>query len=97
MESFPNVGDGRKTVAVAGTAVRLVSSNTPCRKVDIQALPSNTDQVAVGSSAVVATAGSERGTVLAPGGTATLSVQDLYALYIDAAVSGEGVTFTYYF
>lgn len=97
MPSYANVGDGRKTVAVAGTPERLVSSNTRCRKVEIQALPNNTDCVAIGASTVDAAAGAERGTVLAPGATATLYVEDLYALYVDAAVSGEGVSFTYYF
>jgi hypothetical protein len=95
-DSYANVGDGRKTVTIAGTAERLVATNTPCRKVEVQALPGNTSQVAVGTSTVIATVGSERGTVLQPGATATLYVQDLYTLYLDAAVAGEGVAFTYY-
>lgn len=95
--SYPNVGDGRKTVSVAGTPERLVSSNTPCRKVEVQALPTNTDNVAIGASTVDAAAGAERGTVLPPTGSATLYVEDLYALYVDSAVSGEGVSFTYYY
>lgn len=97
MESHANIGDGRKTVTLAGTAERLVAANTPCRKVEIQALPGNTDNVVVGASSVVAAAGTERGTILAPGATATLYVQDLYPLYVNAAVSGEGVSFSYYF
>lgn len=95
--SYPNVGDGRKTVTVAGTPERLVASNTPCRKVEVQALPTNTDVVALGASTVDAAAGAERGTILPPNGYATLYVEDLYALYVDAATSGEGVAFTYYY
>ncbi len=97
MESFPNIRDGRKTVAIVGTAERLVAVNTPCRKVEIQALPTNSDNVSIGNSTTLASSGSERGIVLVPNQVATLYVQDLYALYVDAAVAAEGVTFTYFF
>lgn len=96
-QSYPNINTGRKTVSSAGTAVRLVSSNTPCRKVEIQALPDNTDNVAIGDSNVLATSGSERGVILSPNGSVTMYVSDLYALYVDAAVSSEGVSYTYFF
>lgn len=95
--SYSNIGDGRKVVASAGTAERLVSTNTPMRKVDIQALPQNSDIVTVGSSAVVAAAGSRRGISLVPGQVLTLRVTDLHALYLDAVVTGEGVSFVYYY
>src|SRR3990167_7995858 len=47
------IGDGRKTVTTPGTAVALAASTT-IKKVHIQALPSNTDAIAVGASTVVA-------------------------------------------
>lgn len=95
--SYPNIGDGRKTVTVAGTPERLVASNTPCKKVEVQALPGNTNNIAIGASTVDAAAGAERGIVIPPTGYATLYIEDLYALYVDAVTSGEGVSFTYYF
>lgn len=95
--SYANLGDGRKTVTSAGTAVRLVAANTSCRKVDIQALLTNTDTVVVGSSTVVAAEGTRRGLALVPGASVTLRVLDLYPLYVDAVVSGEGVSYAYYY
>jgi hypothetical protein len=96
-ESYPNVRDGRKTVAIAGTAERLVSSNTPCRRVEITALPGNSDTVVIGNSTVVAAEATRRGMPVQPTQTVTLEVEDLYALYIDAMVNGEGVSYAYFF
>ncbi len=96
-ESFPNVLDGRKVVTVAGTAERLVSANTPARKVEITAEVDNTDYVVVGGSTVDATTSTRRGTPLMAGQTITMYVTDLYPIFIDAVVSGEGVTYTYFF
>jgi len=97
MQPLSNTRDGRKTSTTPATAVRLVSSNTPCRRVTIQALPSNTGYIAIGDSTVVATAGSERGTILSASNSVTMYVQDLYQLYLDVQTSGEGVTYTYEF
>lgn len=94
---LPNVRDGRKTVTSAGTAERLVSSNTKCKKVTIMALIMNTDYVVVGSSTVVANATTRRGIALSAGMSITLDVEDLYDLWIDSVVSGEGVMFLYQF
>lgn len=96
-ETFANVRDGRKVVAAAGTAERLVSSSTPCRKVEITAEVDNTDYVVIGDSTVVAALATRRGTPLAAGTTMTLYVHDLYNVYLDAVTSGDGVSYTYYF
>jgi hypothetical protein len=95
--SFPNVSQGRKAVTAAGTAERLVSTNTPCRKVEIQALEANSDMVVIGGSGVVAAAATRQGIALIPGQVFTLRVEDLYNIYVDAVVSGEGVSYVYFY
>lgn len=95
--TFPNIRDGRKTVTTAGTAERLVATNTNCRQVDITALYENTDMVVIGDSTVVASAGTRRGTPLIAGQTISMDIDDLYNLYINSVVSGEGVSYTYKF
>ena len=97
MQSFPNIKDGRKTVASAGTRERLVSSNTPCKVVTITALIANTNEVVIGGSTVVASAGTRSGVPLFAGQSVTLYIEDLYALYIDSVTNGEGVSFIYQF
>lgn len=96
-QTFPNIRDGRKVVTAAGTAERLVSTNTPCRKVTIMAEIDNGDYIVVGDSTVVAALGTRRGIPLSAGSSITLDIEDLYAVFIDAVVSGEGVTFMYHF
>ena len=71
-------------------------------KVEITGLESNTDKILVGGSTVVAGttgdgAATRRGIPLDPGQTLTLYVQDLSTIYLDAVVSGEGVSYAYYF
>lgn len=96
-QTFPNIRDGRKVVTTAGTAERLVSTNTPCKKVTIMAELDNTDYVVIGNSTVVAALATRRGIPLSAGSSITLDVEDLYTIYVDAAVSGEGVTYIYHF
>jgi len=94
---YPNVRDGRKTVAAAGTAEKIASTHTACRKLTIMALLTNTDMVVVGGSTVVASAATRRGIPLSAGMSITLNVDDLQNVYIDAVVSGEGVSYIYQF
>lgn len=94
--SFKSIGDGVKSVTTAGTAVQVSTTSIPCRMVEIQARVANTGNIAVGASTVVAAAGSERGFILVPGASVSLRVTDVNKLYIDAAVSGEGVSFLYF-
>lgn len=96
MDHYPNKRDGRKVVTTAGTAVAL-STGTPCKRVTIMAEVANTDYVVVGGSTVVAALSTRRGIALSGGMSVTLYADDLKDVYIDAVVSGEGVTFLYEF
>ena len=86
---------GRKTVTTAGTPVPLSAVTGTVQRLFVRAIPSNTKNVAVGQTGgVSAQSGSEAGLLLAP----TDAPQELgavipSALYVDAAVSGEGVAF----
>lgn len=91
--SYTTMTDGIKLVTAAGTAEALVSSSTPNRLVEIQARPENTGVVVIGSSTVVAAAGTRRGYALVPGQSVALRIKDLANIYVDATVSGEGVSF----
>ncbi len=92
------ITDGRKVVAAAGTAERLVArgaaGSSPISAVIITAETDNTGIIAVGASTVVATVLTRRGIPLAPGESVTISCKDLADIYIDATVTGDGVTFT---
>jgi hypothetical protein len=94
--SYKTIADGTKAVTTAGTRVALVAESTPCRMVQIQAKPENTDTVVVGASTVVAASGTRRGIALVPGQSVALRVTDLNVLYLDSVVSGEGVSFVYF-
>ena len=89
------IADGRKVVTVAGTAEALASS-TACKLITITAETDNTDIVVVGGSTVVAALATRRGIPLYPGDSYELGIDDLSDVYIDALVSGEGVTYTYF-
>jgi hypothetical protein len=89
------ISDGLKLVTTAATRETLVASTTACKAVAIQAKYSNTGQVAVGGSTVVAASGAtRRGVILYPGDTVTLPIDDLVKVYLDVTVSGEGVNYT---
>ena len=90
------IGDGRKVVTAAATAETLVASSTACQKLDIQAETDNTGLIAVGTSTVVAAEGTQRGIILQAGDVYSIEIDDLVEVYVDATVSGDGVTFTYY-
>lgn len=105
--SNETVGDGRKTVTAAGTAVTLATATTvtagqnpgptanSVRDLRVTALSTNTGVIVVGGSTVVAAAGTRRGTPLSAGDTVSINLADLSKLYIDATVNGEGVSFSY--
>lgn len=88
------IGDGRKVVTTSGTEVALAAS-TACLSVTITAELDNTDVIVVGSASIVATLATRQGTPLAPGESITLAIDNLSKVFIDAMVSGEGVTFSY--
>lgn len=85
--------DGRKTITTAGAA-EAIRSTLACKWVTVTALPTNTLDVQVGGSGVIANAGTQTGTPLAARETLTLPVDDAAKVFIDVLVNGEGVTFT---
>ncbi len=91
-----NINSNRKVVTTAGTRVKLVAAATLCRKVLITAPSSNGGSVYVGGSNVSAVASSEIGVLLNPTGSASIDIDDVSKIWIDATVNGEGVTFTYF-
>lgn len=92
-ESTPTPTSGGVAINSAGTAQRLVNSpGTTYRWVVLQASPNNTDYVGVGDSTVSVTSGSDKGNILAPGGSLPRMVNvDLYNVYGNAAVSAERI------
>ena len=93
----PNGGlySGRQVVTSAGTPVQLSATSERCESITIVAESDNTGLIAVGDASVVAAEGSQQGAVLTPLGSLTVKVGDLSKLYIDATVSGDGVSFSY--
>jgi hypothetical protein len=89
------LGQGVKTVAVAGTDEALVASATYCRWVIIQAQTDNTGVIAVGEAGVDAAVAAGTGVALEAGDSITLPIKNLALVFIDATVSGDGVRFTY--
>ena len=89
------IGSGRKTVTTPGSAEKLISTITVCRKVILTAPAGNGGEVYVGDSSTSAVSGSQKGLLLLPTGSATIDIDDVSKVWIDATVAGEGVTFTY--
>lgn len=87
--------NNRKTVTAAGTAEALVATATPCKWVRVCAFGGNTQQVQIGGSGVVAASGSSTGVLLFAGEKETIPVDDVHKVFVDARVSGEGVSFYY--
>lgn len=94
-----SMSNGLKTVTTAGTRVTLTAGNTVVKWATIQALSTNTGTICVGGATVLAS--TRNGTCLTAGQAAPLSSiwngfpYDLGAIYIDATVNGEGVSYTY--
>ena len=91
-----NVGTGRKVVASAGTAEAISTADITINKVIVTAETDNTGIIVVGGSGVVASLSTRQGTPLSAGASVTLPVNRLTGVYIDATVTGDGVTFTYF-
>jgi len=92
------LGEGRKIVTTAATAVALVSSSLAVDYVIITAetgTVANTGYITVGDSSVIGADATRTGHPLAAGDSVTLYDVDLQEVYIDATVSTEGVTFVY--
>lgn len=94
--SIAKVKAGRKTVTTAGTPERISADPLKVRWVVFCAPSGNTDVVTIGGGSTQATAGSEQGLVLsALGMSPKIENVDLNEMSIDAAVSGEGVSYVY--
>jgi len=87
------IESGKKIITTAGTKETLVSSSTPCKEVLIMALPSNTGEIWVGDSNVSAT--NKIGIVLYKNDAVLIPIDNLQKIYLDATVSGDGVSFIY--
>lgn len=90
-------GDGNRSVASAGTAVKLADTSIPVERVDVVANFNNTGVIVIGSGTVVANSSGRRGVPLEAGDAYCIEIPtDLNQVYIDATISGEGVTFTWW-
>jgi hypothetical protein len=84
-----NVFYGRlKNVVTAGTRVRLDS--LPCREVTVIARKSNTGSIFIGGSDM---SGTNFGVELEANESFTFTINNANLIYIDASVSGEGVSY----
>lgn len=91
---YSAINNGTKTVAASGTAETLVASTTPCKKVDIMALDTNTGKVWIGGSSIDKAA--KNGKYIFAAQSYTIEIDDLVKIYLDVDTNGEGVVFTYY-
>lgn len=82
----------QKVVTAAGTQERLKAAEFFVRKAIICALLSNTNKVYVGGAAV---SDSAFGVELNAGDTFPVENTDLYNIWIDTDVNGEGVAILY--
>lgn len=96
---FSTGGNGQKVVGTAGTPVKLNGTSVPCRLIYLRAHDDNAGVIVWGFSngidAVDATTGRPTADAIEPGGVRVIPVSDLALVYIDAASSGDGVSFTY--
>jgi|3_EtaG_2_1085321.scaffolds.fasta_scaffold21009_2 hypothetical protein len=77
---------------VDDTTAEVLKSSTVCKRVDMQADPSNTGYIYVGGSDVSAT----KGIRLAPGDFYSIDVNNTADIYVLASVDEEDIHFTYF-
>ena len=77
---------------VDDSTAEVLKSSTACKRVDMQADPSNTGYIYVGGSDVSAT----KGIRLAPGDFYSIDVDNTADIYVLASVDEEDIHFTYY-
>lgn len=90
------IGSGRQTVTTAGTAVQLSTSDVPCTRVIITAFTNDTGVISIGDSGVLANTTTRKGIPLIAGQSVTVPINNLNKIYVDATVSTEGVSYTYF-
>ena len=86
---------GRRVIAVTNTAVALVAVSTPCKRVDIKAISTNTDYIVVGDASVVFTLATRTGFPLSGDESYHIEIDDVSKVFINGTAT-QGVTFTYY-
>ena len=98
------VVSGRCIVTTAGTRVQLGAAGTtmtptsvdgPIHKLVLRSIETNTDEVVIGGSGVVAAAATRNGVALAPTQPPLEfeDIDDLGDIWVDSLVNGEGVSF----
>jgi len=96
-EIASRIESGRKAVAHAGTAEKLVADKTGCFMILLSADLGNTSPLVVGNADVVAANGSQKGVVLTPGNPpAMFLVRDVSSVYVDSQNDGDAVCFVYF-
>ena len=85
-----NIGNGQKTVTIAGTA-EILASSTVTATISVKALSTNTGIIYIGDSGVSSTNGFE----LSSGDSIDIALSNLSIVYIDSSFSGEGVSYLY--
>lgn len=95
----PNLGNkilsGRAKVITPGAPVPLSVSSQAIISVIITAPSQNVGEIYVGGVNVSAATGSQKGDLLEPTGSITISINDLSKVYIDAQNANDAVTFNY--
>ena len=89
------LGDGRKTVTTAGVREHLVAASSPAKLVIIDAIYANAGVLLIGAETVLAAPAIRRGHPMYAGESVALEIADLYDVYLDTTVSGEGCIFVY--
>lgn len=89
-----SISSGSKNVSSAGTAETLGAS-VAIKRVFITARRNNQGEIVFGGSNAKAAIGVRVGTPLSPGDTQIVEINDLSKVYIDAEVSGDGISYTY--
>ena len=88
-----DIGSGRQIVTFAGTAVALAASELINGIIIVSELD-NTGVICVGGSDVVADQATRKGVPLYAGDGVIITINNINKIYIDATVSGDGVTYT---
>ena len=92
------IANGKQTVAVSGSAVQLTTASTACVEVILTANSSNGGIIAFGGSGINAVSNGSitiNGSYLFGSATQKIPIDDVSKIFIDASVSGNGVSFTY--
>ena len=95
-DSKTGIGNGRGVCSAAGTANQVTTTTTPCKLITFVAETNNTGVVVLGGSAIDETVASRSGTPLYPGESVTWQIDDISKVYVDAEITGDGVTYTFF-